>query len=397
MKMIAKILLFFSLNFILFATDIESVKNYLDKNETNLAIASLEQILMFNEKDDKANFYMGKIFVEKGNIKLAKLYFRKIVNPDKEMKLYLDNFYKLYPDNHLSFKFYFKVGVKFDSNINNDSSESGWTIIDENGDKKDIQHDSDKTLGVAVYELFSFIPIYDIEIGDIVNKFTIYNRNIIMNSDLDVQIFEYSPSFRQKYNNIDLQHFLIYDYIRYGNDEYMNSFKIGENIEFDFFETFNNYTTFFIGYNKSLLSNSKSDNYYEAVFKTAVTKHLLDNRVNVKVGAGGADTFTQKSDTNAISYYRFNYNVGVDFLVLNRKIDLRTDVTFTNYKKGNNYFDKKEKDREYHYIIAMDSKKSYGFISRTKLEYVNHISNLEPYKYKKFLVSIEFIKKFKGF
>ena len=76
-------------------------------------------------------------------------------------------------------------------------------------------------------------------------------------------------------------------------------------------------------------------------------------------------------------------------------MELLYDYQNKKYDKENPLFQKKQTDKQTD-IQAIINRKGKYITYQTKVEYVDNSSNIEPYSYKKWILSINFIKQFKG-
>ena len=370
--------------------DIKKGKTYLKNNNINLAIAAFERVLMYDTENDTAKFYLGKIFAKQKNIKLAKQYFASIKNPTPAMQKEISEFEKKYPERHLRFDIYLKVGAKVDSNINNTTDNEEWSII-ENDKKKTIYNNNDKKVGFIVNGLVVFSPVYYLKENRIINTFSVYGKNVLNNSDENIAVFSYMPSFKHKFHNINFQHSFNYNYVRYANESYLDRFELNERIDFNFLKDHTSVSNLSLFMNKYIQDDS--NNYYGIAFDTSVTKHLLKNfDIGLKVGI--ENTIKEKEEAQNVEYTLYKAGINSRLEIFSRELKLSADYNLKKYNDINPYFQEKQTDKKIDLKFSISSKGF--FIYQTEIEYINNISNLEPYSYNKWLIGFNIIKTFKG-
>jgi len=397
MKVLKKLLLV-SIGSLLIASeynpslDLDSAKKYINNKNYNLAIAACDRVLMNDPNNDQANFYLAKIYWAQKDEKLAKLYFKKIKTPTPQMKQEIDKFYSLYPQRKIKFDLNFMVGMNVDSNIYNDTDAEYWDIYVD-GDKKTIHHYKDKKYAFSGYELLTFDPVYKYKNYKIHNNFVIYNKNVIDHTENNIQLFSYSPFLTQKIDKFNLKHFLKYSYIRYGDEDYIQKFGIGENIKFNFLKDHTNETKLYFGYNHYLNSAELNEDYFQFNLNSKVTKHL-NKYLDLALGVGYENHTDKNKNDNATEYDKYQTNFKTNLKLFSYMIDLGVDYEYKKYKDKNELFQKTQIDKNLHYQLAFNR---YGFLTyQTKFEYIKNISNIEPYSYNKWVISINLIKTFKG-
>jgi len=370
--------------------DIKKGKTYLNNNNINLAIASFERILIYDPENDTAKFYLGKIFEKQKNITLAKKYFTAIKNPTPSMQKEIDKFTEKYPDRHLRFDIYLKVGAKVDSNINNTTDNEEWSII-EDDKKKTIYNNNDKKVGFSIYGLVSFSPVYHLKENKIINTFSIYAKNVLDNSDENIAVFSYMPSFTNHLYNMNFQHSFDYNYVRYGNESYLNRFEVSEKVSFNFLKDHTSITNLSLFMNK--YTQNDSNDYYGIAFDTSVIKHLLSN-LDIGLKVGIENTIKDKNEAENVEYTLYKTGINSRLEIFSRELKLSADYNIKKYNDINKYFQKKQTDKKLDVKFSISSKGF--FIYQTEIEYINNISNLEPYSYNKWLIGFNIIKTFKG-
>ena len=375
----------------LITKDIEIGKKYLDENKINLAIASFERVLIYDSQNNTAKFYLGKIFEKQNNIKLAKKYLNSIKHPTQQMQKEIEEFMKKYPDKNLKFNIYLKVGANFDTNIDNNTDEDKWNII-QNNKTKTIYNTSNKKLGFSVYGLVSLSPVYSLKENQITNTFTIYARNVLDYADKNIAVFSYKPSFTNHIDKFILNHAFDYQYIRYANTSYLNRFEISEKVKFNFLNDHTNISKFAIFFNKYIQTHD--NDYYGISLDTKVIKHLLSN-LDIAINVGIEDTTkTKQTNNKLLEYTSYQSGLATDFNIFSKDIKLSVDYNLKRYKKENSYFQKTQIDKKLEYGLIVASKSFFTY--QTEIKYINNISNIKPYSYNKWIVGFNIIKTFKG-
>ena len=371
-------------------TDIEAGNKYLKENNINLAIAAFERVLMYEPNNEKANFALFKIYAKLKNIDLAKKYIKKIKNPTPDMKKEIDAFLKKY-DRRVKFDITLLVGMNLDSNLNNDTDANSWNIY-QNNTSKTIHNYSDKEYGFSVYELVSIDPVYTKEF-QIHNNLTVFNKNIISHSENDIQVISYTPSLNHTYKNLNLKHYLNYTYTRYGGEDYTHKFGIGEEVNFGFLDSYTNTTNLSFNYIHYLTSNINNDNYYLLNLSSKLNKNIKTLNLFTNLSLEG--TKKTKSSQNATQYKLATLGIGLNWQISKYIINLNTNYTLKKYLDENLLFQKYEFDKKIDSEISFIKKGKY-LDYQTKLEVINNISNIEPYSYNKWILSVNIIKQFKG-
>jgi tetratricopeptide (TPR) repeat protein len=355
--------------------------NYVKAEEYKLAIAALERALILDPNSDQAKFGLAKIYLKMGNKKRANLYFSQIKNPTPEMQKEINNFF-----NKLYLNVYLLVGASGDSNVENLTDNDRWKI-----DNQTYFNNDEKKFAFSVYEYVSIEPIYK-DRFEWHNNFSVYNKNVINNSEKDIQVFSYTPYLRDNIKDIQIDYKVNYSYLRYGNNEYANRFSINPQIEFDFLKDHTNITNFILEYNHYLKATN-GDDYFLVNFNSKVIKHLYFLDVGVK--AEYENSFKKNSSTKTDEYQKYGGEIGFYIPIFNRRLNLETTYFAQNYKDEDKVFHKKEEVKEFSGSIEL-LKKGRFLDYATKVEYINHHSNIEPYSYNKYIISINFIKQFKG-
>jgi hypothetical protein len=365
-------------------SDFEIAKKYLKEN-INLAIAALERILIYQPDNDKAKFELFKIYKRLNNMKLAQKYLSEIKHPTPEMQKEIDKF-----QTKLKFDLTLLVGASLDSNINNDTDATSWNIY-QNNTKKTIYNNKDKQFGFAIYELLKIDPVYTKEF-EIHNSLTLFNKNNVANNNQDIQVISYTPSINHTYKQFNLKHYLNYTYVRYGNDDYNHKFGIGENIQFDF-RDYTSISDIKIDYTHYLLSTINNDDYYALTLSSKLIKHIKSINLFANINLKG--TKKSKSSDNATQYKQAGIGAGIDWSISKYILNLQTNYTIKKYIDENLLFKTYQFDKKLDSELSILKKGKY-LDYQTKLEIINNQSNIKPYSYNKWILSINIIKQFKG-
>lgn len=362
--------------------DIQKGKDYLKQNNTNLAIASFERVLMYEPQNDEVKVYLAKIF-EKTNPDLSKKYLNSIKKEDKKIKQKIEKIEN--QKGELKFDIFVKVGAVLDTNINNDTNENEWIV-----NSKKVYQNTHQESALGIYELLSIAPTYTINNTPITNQFTIYNKNVIKYTDKNIQLLNYTPSLSQKFSMFNFRHHLGVDYIRYSNEHYLNRYSIGESINFKFLKKNKSITNLKFTLNKYAKDDTK--NYSEFSIDTKLISNILDSlnlSANLEYKTASSDKGYIQNDYNS-----FKLGIGSKISISKYEVELNANYKTKNYNKLNTLFNKKQEDKIANYKISFNSK---GFFTyQTEVEYINNKSNIKPYSYDKWLISVNLIKTFKG-
>jgi len=414
MKVLAKIALVSMATFLMAnetnydpSIDLQEGKNYLKQHNENLAIAAFDRILMYQPNNNTAKLYLAKAFIQLGKIDVAKDYLKQIKNPSKEIQEEINKIYQKYPDRKVKFDLTLLVGMNFDPNINNDTDANSWDIYLPNNQTNQLNNQTninnqlttidnsgtEKQFAFSVYELLTIDPVYNDKFT-LHNGFTIYNKNVINHSDKDIQLIDYKPSLYSEFKDINFKHSLEYRYTRYGNDDYTNYFGVGENIKFNFLENYTNTANISFGFNHYLSRTIEASDYYLFKLDNKLERHFK-HKINLYLNLGMENTKKTKTSTNVTEYNAYKIGLGTNASYSSYLVDLKSNLTFKNYTDENIYFLKNEKDKKIETTLSL-FKKGKFFTYQTKFDLINNISNIAPYEYNKWLLSINIIKKFKG-
>jgi len=374
--------------------DIEMGKKYMEQNSSNLAIAAFERVLIYNPNNDEAKFYLGILYGKLGQKELALKCFRDIKQPTQQMQIEIENYLKTHKDRKLKLDLTILVGANIDTNIDNDSDAESWNIIEDDSTSKKIYNFKEKKIAASAYELITIDPVYTNKF-QVHNNFTFYNKNVINNSDKDIQVFSYTPSLNMLYKNSFLfNHSLNYTYIRYGHNDLINRVGVGESLKFDFLKNHTSITNITFNYSHYLDSDIVADDYFNLKIDQKVIKHFKYN-TNLLLKFGFENNYKKDDSQNITDYKSYKIGTGGDITFADYKVELLYDYQNKKYDKENPLFQKKQTDKQTD-IQAIINRKGKYITYQTKVEYVDNISNIEPYSYKKWILSINFIKQFKG-
>jgi len=179
-----------------------------------------------------------------------------------------------------------------------------------------------------------------------------------------------------------------------GGDDYSNKLGIGEKINFDFLDNYKNTTNLSLNYIHYLTStNINNDNYYLLNLSSKLNKNIKTLNIFTNISLEG--TKKTKSSHNATQYKLATLGIGLNWQISNYLINLNTNYTLKKYLDENSLFQKHEFDKKIDSEISFTRKGKY-LDYQTKFEIINNISNIEPYSYNKWLLSVNIIKQFKG-
>jgi len=351
--------------------DIKQAELYLNQNKLNLAIAYFEKVLIYQPHNKTANLYLYKIFsnIDKN---LSNYYLRNIKKPIK--------YYNIKT----------VIGTNYDTNINNDSDATKWDVY-VNGEKKVIKHKSNKDDAFSIYEFLKINPSSTIFNTQIINNFSLYNKNVINYHSKNIQLLSYTPTIKTNNKN----YYFKYLYIRYSNESYLNKFKLGETL---YNKIYNNKLTnkFILTYNNYLADGKVSKDYLDyridsfishKYTNSIVLNAMLSGELAKKIGGNQADEFKKWQTYGNINYKINSYTFGT-----------KIAYSYKRYEKTNTIFNKKQTDQKTIYQIMMKKRIQsfkHNFSIQTILKYVNNNSSINAYSYNKFQISLDIIKKFK--
>jgi len=362
--------------------DIQKGKEYLKQNNTNLAIAAFERVLIYEPQNDEVKLYLAKIFA-KTNPKLARKYLNSIKKTDDKTKKKIEKI-KQQTKGEFKLDVFVKVGAVVDTNINNDTYNKSWLI-----NSNVVYQNSHQTAALGIYELLSVSPTYTIYETPITNTITLYNKNVIKHSDKNLQLLNYTPSITQQFSIFNFRHHIGFDYIRYGGEHYLNRISLGETLNFKFL-TYNKNTTN-LKYTINQYAKDDKQNYKAIDINSKLSSQFKVLNLSANVGYKLAS-----SDKNYIlnDYHTLQMGLASKINISKYEVALNLTRKIKKYDDTNPLFNKKQEDHTMSYKASFNTK-GY-FIYQTQIEYINNNSNIKPYSYDKWLISVNLIKTFKG-
>jgi len=332
------------------------------------AISAFERILFYKPYDTQANLEIAKIYFTLNQLDESMSYLDKVLTHSKNKRIiqeaqkYLKKIELIKYRNTLTFTAV--MGGGYDTNVNNDLNNTSKSF----------------TTQLAIID-----DIYKEQNFNIENNLIVFNKIIINNSENNFMLLEYKPSI--VYNNI--KNGLIVSYSEYSNHSYIR--KIGA---FSQLKWKNNESKLKIYFNKYL---QNKDSYKDAY-------HIMINNINYKkIYNNNLYTTTQidiesdtKEHTSDVDYkslllnLKDNYIISKSFIIApivqyDFKYYPIKDITYNKHQKNNMI------------ILALQTvNKLKNFDIQTNVEYKNNNSNINLYKYHKWIFSINIIKQFKG-
>ena len=178
----------------------------------------------------------------------------------------------------------------------------------------------------------------------------------------------------------------------YADKSYIHKFAIAEKLKIDFFNNHTSITKVSFDYTHYLNSANSNNDCFNFGIDSKVIKHL--NHINLDLGVGYLSSSAKESSQKLSDYNSYKVNFGLNATFFNYLIGLKTNYTHKEYQNENPLFHKTQLDKKIDYQFAINR---YGFLTyQTKFEYIRNISNIEPYSYNKWILSINIIKTFKG-
>jgi len=360
--------------------------------EYNEAIAAYERILLYKPDSLRAKLEMGRIYFILKQYNVSKQYFNEALketenkNVKKHIKVFLERIKKAEQTHFLNLVGMFGLG--YDSNINNLTDENNY-IIYFNNTPIDVNNSGKKTGAFSIQEALIVKDKYKFDNFSINNDFMIFNSNMLNHSDKDLQLFEYNPSLNYKNTKTALK----YDYIYSGGEPYISQTGIELSLYNSFVHLSNNLNIGFSYKNYLLQKNDKRDSLNYSISDTI--KKIANNKLYYLSLNFHQERKTKGKlttvDNNSIGFvvgenYKFSptFNINPSF-----------GYTKTLYNDKDAFFQKKREDKKM--VIGLKMNNNFNsFGVQTNIQYLKNNSNIEPYKYNKWLMNLSFIKQFKG-
>jgi len=362
--------------------------------EYNEAIAAYERILLYKPDSLRAKLEIARIYFNLKQYNISKQYFNKALketknsNVKKHIKYYLDKIEKVEKKNFFNIVGIF--GMAYDSNINNVTDEHNY-IVYFNNTPIDVNNSSKKEGGFSIQEILIMKDRYNLDDYSLHNDFLLFNSNMQNHTDKNLQIFEYNPYIT--FNNLKTG--LKYDYIRSGNKPYISQNGLHLSFYNNFRNNLVNMLNMEFSYKNYLLKKDSERDSLNYKFNDTIKK--IKNKNIYYISLNLQSERKRKGELTTIDNDLVELMVGDEYKIsplLNINPSFSWGSAF--YKDNDSFFQKKRKDKKM--VIGLKINNNFqSFGMQTNIQYLKNDSNIEPYKYNKWLMNLSFIKQFKGF
>jgi len=343
------------------------------------ALGITERVLLIHPNNIEALYLQAKLYYLLKSYKLSKKYFEilKIKTNNQSLKTKINN-YLIKINNYLNkptLNIKLSIGIGYDSNINNTSNDETWYINNTNVQNPN-KIKASKTITQLIDTNFNYKYFN--------NKFLIYAKQYTSDHSNDYIYMKESPAIINIYKNINFKTQLNLTNFIYDKKHYLYTYGIEENIK--------------IPINNILSTlNLKIDNYLYKDSTQNSTLYSISNKLNYSIWnllVGFEKNKAHKANNN-IGYNKYNMQIGIKYPYNSYLFNTNFHYNIKKYHDTFVLFNKKEIDKEK--ILNISLLKKYTTCS---LEIIyNRIindSNIEPFEYNKWNLSINIIKKIKG-
>ena len=388
----------------LFLDDLENlnVNFYLARSSFELknydeAISAYERIIIQKPTNSRVQLELARCYFMQQNYQEAKMMFMMLkkkehpINVVKNIDRYLAIIDKKISKH--SFSGMFMGGVVYDSNLNNKASSDNFYIpkysVNFVNSTKDVS-------ALAHQEVLIFNHKYKYNRAiSLKNNFMFYNKSVNNNSDKNVQFTTYNPALSYSYkNNLIIDYGLFIDRLWFGSVLLLDSYGIVPKVNYKYSNNLiiNSFLKYQIKSNKVNSNKDKDSKYLQ--FNLSLNKTLSETLRIIPSIVFENERKDGGTLTN-IDYDSLLVGVGLNYKYSN-KISIFPKLTYKEkkYKEIDSNYLVKQKNDEYNYNLTGTYLFDIGVIGQGILNYSDVDSNIEPSKYKKYTVSINFIKPF---
>jgi tetratricopeptide (TPR) repeat protein len=370
----------------------EKIGNYSE------AIAAFERILFYKPDNIRAKLELAKIYYNIKQYSNSKKYFEEVLKTTKNkavikhIKYYLSKIKDTYKKDYLDFIAMLSYG--FDSNINN-TTDSNSYIVYINNTPVNVNNSSKKT-GRSVYQE-AFVTKYrhKFENVDFNNELTLFNAHTAGYSNKDLQLFKYTPSllfdYKDSYYNVGVD----YSNIRYESDPYISQTGAFISISNKLTTTLSNKLSFRTYLKNYILqkNNNKDSMNYE--ISDTLSKDISDKNsayINLKY----LTERKKRGELTTVDNNQYSAKIGDNYkLSYTLMLSPSLGYQYKYYTDKDAFFKKHRIDNQL--SLNLKATKIFkSFMLQSSLKYINNNSNIEPYKYSKWLFNLTFVKQFKG-
>ena len=355
------------------------------------ASAAFERVLIEKPDFNQARYEYAKLLY---NLKLkdeAKKEFNKLSKADitedtkKLVKKYLDilNIKPKYSNINATIL----VGAGRSSNVNNGliSHEyrlPGLNDISVSGEKPIADNFHNEMLAINFINSFKNHKEYKVK-----NSFMVYNKSYLNESDQNLTVYSYKPSFSYFDKSSKFLYDLALGFTRISkkNNDSFNSINLMPSLTSSLYYTALNYQRILY-----LSEDNKSKNFekYEFIFKyNLLSKLNLFTKITKNI----------RLDKTRIDLDKDTYSGGLDYTyLLNNKntLKLGLEYIYSKYKYMNDFFESKREDDNYFISLSYLNKIDKSSQVILSSSYTKNQSNQEAYTYEELEGKLNYIKSF---
>ena len=373
-----------------FAKSAEKIGNYKE------ALGAIERILIQYPNDSLALFERAKLFFLLKNYSLSKRYFLQLKSSLKNKKTqneidkYLSAIKKQQKKNFLTVTAV--VGMGYDSNINNTSSENRWNLYLGDGtlpvtNNQKIKHSYtlEETLLTNYkhrFENFTFD-----------NNLLLLSKQYTASHSIDINYFKESPAIILESGKYLSTTRLNYGYLTYGDNYYLSIYGVEENFKYKISKNIINSTILKID-NKIYTQENTNKNATLYSIDNKTDKYYSNNRIGVLVGF--AQNKRHKGNLSTINYK--NYKMGIDDTFKfssSLKLTSKLQYEYIKYRDRYEIFNTTQKDKRYTFLLSLTKKLQY-FNVEGDYKFIKNDSNIAPFDYDKWSINLNLIKTIRG-
>jgi len=371
------------------------LKNY------QAALVAYERVLFEKPDSIRAKLEVARTYFVKKSYKKSQSMFREIKkekNTSKNLKVIINRYLKIL-DNRISkhkTSAVLMLGIAYDSNINNRSSNESFGDVNINGALTPLTNTTDDISAFAHQEmgLVNHTYRYNFDLS-IKNSLMIFNKSMFNNAynDKDVALVSWTPGLNIKYNkDINVDYLLYVDNIFIDKKSSLSTYGIWPKLNYKY-DNKNAIASHFKYIKKSFVNSvdkNKNSSYKELAFNLTNSYSVLHTNSYGFTYAKEEESDAQDTNNNSISLLFANKYKHRNNIILSNSISYKnTKYTDTN----SNYLVKKD-NKLYSYIFNTTYVHTAKEIVQGSFNYSKQESNIPTDDYSKYTLGVNLIRTF---